>query len=478
MNKKYVIFIAVLLLISFFVISNSIGKKDGPLEVFKKFIPENIKIKLKKTIFVFKNQKILEKEIAKSNQIIKDLRNEKTEILDSMGEIPNLIGHIPLTYTKEDKIKILDKNYKLRKFETSFLTIGKYEFGIGSSYLDYFDNNLIIGSANGIFGFVDFDDFDKKKLKFDVIASNIKDIITYENFYKTSKFGIKDILIIDDNIYISYSNQHRKDCFNTSILVAKLNYSKLIFSSFFNPKECVETSYEDFNAYHAGGRMVQYSNQEIFLTTGEWRHRELAQDITNSFGKILQINLIDKNFKIISMGHRNAQGLFYDKINNILYSTEHGPQGGDELNVNKEIGGEIENYGWPISSYGFHYGSNKNDGSDVYTKAPLHKSHKKYGFIEPLKNYTPSIAISQLIKLEKNFNNSLETELLMGSLGNKIEEGDLSLHHFTIKNDKIINNNIIGINERVRDMIYVSKVNKVFMYLESTASIGILEFTN
>ena len=125
MSKKHVIFTAVLLLISFFVISNSIGKKDGPLEVFKKFIPENIKIKLKKTIFIFKNQKILEKEIAKSNQRIKDLRNEKTEILDSMGEIPNLIGHIPLTYTKEDKIKILDKNYKLRKFETSFLTIGK-----------------------------------------------------------------------------------------------------------------------------------------------------------------------------------------------------------------------------------------------------------------------------------------------------------------------------------------------------------------
>ena len=476
MSKKFIYSLIAVFLISFFMISSSIGKKDGLLEVFKKFIPENIKIKLKNTFFVFKNQKVLKNTIIEQVQTINDLKIEKKELLDTMGDIPNLIGHIPLVYSKQQDFKILGKNYKLKKFKTSFLTIGKYEYGIGSSYLENFESNLIIGSANGIFGYVNFEDFNNDNLKINVIDSNIKDIITYDDFYKTSKYGIKDILIIADKIYVSYSNQHKKNCFNTSILVAKLNYSKLIFSNFFNPNSCLMKDKETFNAYHAGGRMVSYLDKEIFFTTGEWRYRNLAQDINSTFGKILSINIVNKEYKIISMGHRNPQGLFYDISNNILYSTEHGPNGGDEINVNNKIGGRIENYGWPISSYGFHYGSNEYDETNpAYIEAPLNKSHKKYGFIEPLKYYTPSIAISEIIKLNKDFNDSSKTELIVGSMGSKIEEGDLSLHHFTLEGDKIVSNIIIKLNERIRDMIYIKNINKIFMYLESTASIGILE---
>ena len=51
------------------------------------------------------------------------------------------------------------------------------------------------------------------------------------------------------------------------------------------------------------------------------------------------------------MGHRNPQGLFYDKKSNIIFSTEHGPQGGDEINVDiSPDDGKIKNYGWAISS--------------------------------------------------------------------------------------------------------------------------------
>ena len=55
------------------------------------------------------------------------------------------------------------------------------------------------------------------------------------------------------------------------------------------------------------------------------------------------------------MGHRNPQGLYFDKENNKIFSTEHGPSGGDEINIIKQNLNETPNYGWPISSYGDHY---------------------------------------------------------------------------------------------------------------------------
>ena len=60
------------------------------------------------------------------------------------------------------------------------------------------------------------------------------------------------------------------------------------------------------------------------------------------------------------MGHRNPQGVFYDKKEDIIYSTEHGPQGGDEINININPNpNNIKNYGWGISSYGEHYGADE-----------------------------------------------------------------------------------------------------------------------
>ena len=59
------------------------------------------------------------------------------------------------------------------------------------------------------------------------------------------------------------------------------------------------------------------------------------------------------------MGHRNPQGLYFDKENNFLLEAEHGPEGGDEINLIKFNQNTIPNYGWGISSYGEHYGGKK-----------------------------------------------------------------------------------------------------------------------
>ena len=93
------------------------------------------------------------------------------------------------------------------------------------------------------------------------------------------------------------------------------------------------------------------------------------------------------------MGHRNAQGLFYfkDEQNEYIINSEHGPKGGDEVNISSLNINRIHNFGWPISSYGVNY-----DGTNPYKP-----SHKDYGYDEPFVNFT-SIGISEISVINKS----------------------------------------------------------------------------
>ena len=108
------------------------------------------------------------------------------------------------------------------------------------------------------------------------------------------------------------------------------------------------------------------------------------------------------------MGHRNPQGLIFDEDKNILISTEHGPRGGDEINIIKLEQNLIPNYGWPIASYGEHYpvkeahGDTADESKNIekYKKYPLLKSHNINGFVEPIEYFVPSIAIQDIKKMK------------------------------------------------------------------------------
>ena len=100
-----------------------------------------------------------------------------------------------------------------------------------------------------------------------------------------------------------------------------------------------------------------------------------------------------------------TQGLFFDKENNLVLETEHGPAGGDEINIievskiNQDV---IQNYGWAVSSSGEHYGGKSEANKKIYEKYPLYKSHSEFGFIEPIKSFVPSIGISEIVKIGQN----------------------------------------------------------------------------
>jgi glucose/arabinose dehydrogenase len=146
---------------------------------------------------------------------------------------------------------------------------------------------------------------------------------------------------------------------------------------------------------HYGCRIVQASDGNLFLTLGEhFTHRNEAQNLANHLGKVVRVTpdgavpadnpfvgRQDAKPEIWSYGHRNAQGAALHPTTGKLWELEHGPMGGDEINI--PLAGK--NYGWPVIGYGVNY-----DGSKA------HESASKPGMEQPIKYWVPSIAPSGL----------------------------------------------------------------------------------
>jgi glucose/arabinose dehydrogenase len=144
---------------------------------------------------------------------------------------------------------------------------------------------------------------------------------------------------------------------------------------------------------HYGGRLL-FSDGHLYMTMGERGHREFAQQLDTDLGKVLRFradgSIPDDNPfaatqgarpAIFTYGHRNPQGLARHPETGELWVTEHGPQGGDELN--RLLPGA--NYGWPIITYGEEYGGGE-----------IGEGTAKEGLQQPVYYYVPSIATSGL----------------------------------------------------------------------------------
>ena len=455
-NKKITLFFicfSLILISGYFVLIN------------KSYIKYKIKNALSLISIYSQNYQNL-KEINKNLKI--DLNQTNLDTINIVKEF----GYIPFYFQNEKIFSIQNTNYIFNTFSTKVLTHDKSNDWpeYGTSYIDFYDNKIFLVSGSGIISFVNYDNTLKKKINFNLINSNIHKLIKYPEFIATrSSWGIKDILIKNNKIYLSHSNRVSKDCSNVQVLVSNLNYEYLDFELFFEQNNCIEAP----DGYQAGGTLVDYGKNKVLIGFGDYQNfKDVRLKPDYLLGKIILVDEITKNFKIISQGHRNPQGIVFLEDKNIIINTEHGPQGGDEININKLENNElIPDYGWPISSYGEHYGYDGFDpNSEEYKIAPLHKSHKEYGFIEPIKYFVPSIAISKIIRIGKN-------TFLIGSMGNDIDEGDMSLHQVTFddKFNKIIDHKVIPVYERIRDMIYIQDYNKIIIFGTSNKSLIFLD---
>ncbi len=156
-------------------------------------------------------------------------------------------------------------------------------------------------------------------------------------------------------------------------------------------------------SYHFGGRMAFLPDNTLVFGVGDgYNYMDDAQKLTSHLGKIIRLHdtgsvpddnpfveqaKSNKDIKpeIYTWGHRNPQGLFYDKKRGVLLSNEHGPKGGDEINIIKPG----LNYGWPKITFGIDY-----SGLEITP------DQTKKGLESPLVNWTPSIAPSSMLIYE------------------------------------------------------------------------------
>ncbi len=457
-NNKIKLLISLLILItvsSFFLINSIIGKEDK-FTNFKSLFNKQQKKIIKRYIFPYKfiseQEQILSRQQKATNRILSELELKIKDIGSDIG-------------TTKSSIK-LSNNKNLNKYYlNSGFYYGIYNMTPGSGFIDFYDDNIFILSSRGILAFTK--SLDDEEVKFKQIKNNINDFIDLKQFEKKRWFSLKDILIYKNQVFISFTEEIEKDCWNTSIVYGNINFENIQFKKLFSFEKCVHSKNnidKEFNAHQSGGKVIAFDDNHILLSIGDYRSRHLTQNKESVNGKIIKININNDNYEIISMGHRNAQGLYFDKENNFILETEHGPMGGDEINlieVNQIDKLKTLNYGWPIASYGEHYGGKTDYNKKRYEKYPLYKSHSEYGFIEPLKSFVPSIGISKIVKIKKN-------KYVLCSLK------DHSLYFFELdKAKKIINLDRVEVFERVRDLRFHN--NKLYLFLEDTASIGVID---
>jgi len=170
---------------------------------------------------------------------------------------------------------------------------------------------------------------------------------------------------------------------------------------------------------HFGCRIVQAPDNNLFLTLGEhFAYRDQAQNLQNHLGKIVRLRpdgslppdnpfVTTQNAKpeIWSFGHRNPQGLALHPLTGRLWEHEHGPRGGDEINIIEKG----KNYGWPVIGYGIDYSG-----------ARIHASTHKEGMEQPIWYWVPSIAPSGMAFYTGNLFPGWRDNLFIGALAGEM----------------------------------------------------------
>lgn len=225
--------------------------------------------------------------------------------------------------------------------------------------------------------------------------------------------GLLDVVVSPDydsdrTVFISHSGMWPDKEFSTFVSRIVLSDTPVPYITSF------ETIFKGNNkaagGYHFGSRLVFGPDKQLFVTIGDRRLRNSAQDINSHGGSVTSIlnpfsPIAEIKFSIISKGHRNPQGAVWHPALNELWIHEHGPKGGDEINRIKNGA----NYGWPLVSYGTEYSGAAINGG----------LRSMPGVQEPLLYWTPSIAPSGIAVYTESRFKHLERSIIVGALAGK-----------------------------------------------------------
>ena len=344
---------------------------------------------------------------------------------------------------EKKKIKF-NSDYYTSNAKKKNIAYNKY----GSFFIETFDKNILITDYRGniYLSLVDELFSNDKKMEPKFLSHNLSEI---DRDY--------DSMVFEKNLYLTYVKK-TKECKKIVISFANLNKKEFDFKNFF-VSECSEV---------APGRMAVFSVDGVkgillSVSSGSYNEPSLDAQNDNSInGKVIFIGFDEKKHSVFTKGHRVVQGLYVD--NNLVIATEHGPRGGDEINILKSK----HNYGWPISSYGEKYDFN-------YEQKPFFKkTHFSQGFEEPIFTFVPAIGISEIIKLPNEFSEMFNNVYVVSSLYGK----SIFLVRLNKKPLRITFAEKIFLNERIRDIKYLKEKQTILLAFETKGEIGILKKTN
>jgi len=217
----------------------------------------------------------------------------------------------------------------------------------------------------------------------------------------------------NQRLYFCYSAGD-EDGYSTHLAKARLIENHVV-----NVVTLFEAEPKNSNGRHFGCRIEFDFDNYLYLSLGDLGERENSQNSSNHAGSVIRLNSDgsipkDNPFptngsvkpEIFSYGHRNPQGMVLNPHSGQIWLHEHGPQGGDELNIIKPGG----NFGWPIITYGVEYGSGDKIG----------KGYENEGMEQPIYYWVPSIAPSGMTFYDGEAFPKWKNSLFIGSLKFKL----------------------------------------------------------
>ncbi len=339
---------------------------------------------------------------------------------------------------------------KLISFEVTNFSDG-YDIPWGMAFLP--DHRMLVTDISGKLWLLSKDG---------KIKSNIKGI---PQVFFHGQGGLLDVEVHPDFlnnslVYISYSEKLKKNKHHTTIIRGKLLKNKLTkIENIFRAKK----SSFSRTSHHFGSRIVFDNNRFLYFSIGDRGFKDQAQDLTSPSGKIHRVLdngkiPLDNPFidfenayqSIWTYGNRNPQGLAKHPKTGAIWESEHGPRGGDELNIIQKG----HNYGWPIITYGTNY-----DGSKI-TDLKI-----KDGMDQPIVQWTPSIAVCGIKFYTGKPFNVWQNNILVTSL--KFEQ----LRRLVIANNEKIEEEIIfESGSRIRD-VEIGPDGLIYLALENPGRI-------
>ena len=273
---------------------------------------------------------------------------------------------------------------------------------------------------------------EKKGVLYRVSNGNKTEVGGLPEIYKRGQGGLLDVAAHPDFksnnlIYMSLSSHIEGDKGgNTALYQAKLNANTLE-----DVKLLYKATPNTTKGQHWGSRIVFDDDGHLFFSVGDRGHRDVnPQDLKRDGGKIYRLNLdgsipSDNPFintdgakkAVFSYGHRNPQGMTVHPKTGEIWENEHGPKGGDEINIIQKG----KNYGWPVITYGINYSG-----------TPITDERSRPGMEQPFYYWVPSIAPSGMAFSSSRVYKKWKGDLFVGSLKFKY------LEHLVIKKGKVV----------------------------------------